>query len=191
MRRGAWGGALALVVAVLASLAGCAGSSSSGLIGDQAARDLAGEAVTVGQIADYTAFVVNHTGHAATLESARLVSLAGFPAPRQAPGLAIEAGRLIAFSATGWPPAGGDFGLRPFRGYVVPPGARAQILYSVFSDVPGDFVAKGIEVTTRVAGATRTVLSLSGALTCVYRVRPRPCPDAYINRVQAVVSKEQ
>jgi hypothetical protein len=91
-------GPLLACVLMLAARGGSSGSLH--LVGSLAARNLGGGPAVVGEAADYTAFLVNTSHVPVTLESASLLPLRGFTAPRLLH-VAVESGRLIAFMATG------------------------------------------------------------------------------------------
>jgi hypothetical protein len=179
-------GAVALATIVLTACGGGGGS----LNGNLAARNVGGAPARVGQPADYTVFVVNNTSQSVTLRSATLLPLRGFTAPRLAH-VAVEAGRQIAYAVLDWPPGRG-FDLRPFAGYVVHPGKRVQIMYSIVAGSPGDYVAKGVRVTASQGGDLLSVDALGASLTCVSAARhPHPCPGSTINRVQTAVERSE
>lgn len=180
---------LGALLACVPVIAACGASSISlRLRGDIAARNLGGGPVLVGQPADYTAFLQNSSRVSVSLDSVVLLPMRGYPSPRLVHA-AVESGREIAFMVAGWPPAGGNYELRPLRGYNVGPGKRVAIMYSVVGLTVGDYVARGVRLTVWHRGGRASVDLLSASLTCVAEVRPRPCPPAVIARVQSVVER--
>jgi hypothetical protein len=164
-------------------LAGC---GSDGLIGDIDLGTIAAINVRSGQPADYTAFVLNRSGSTVTLRSARLLGVPGFHTPRLVH-LAIERGRAIVGSATGYPP---HATLGRFAGDRVVDGERAQILYTVSARAPGDYAVKGIDVTIISGGRHTTVFAYSAAATCVSAGRPHgSCAGAVGSRLRQAVAK--
>jgi hypothetical protein len=112
---------LAVVVAAVIWLN--LGSGAAGLDGAINGGTWAGIPVRPFEIADYTGFLGNNTGQVVTLESASLVPLKGFPAPRLAH-VAVEPGKAFIASGRGWPPVRGA---ESFTGYRVRRGQRVQI----------------------------------------------------------------
>jgi hypothetical protein len=177
--------ALAVVVAAsLASFAtGCA-NSAAGLDGNIGAGGSATLAVSPGRPADFTGFLVNHTGSVVILKSARLLPLKGFRAP-QLIHEAIEPRKIFATSDSDWPPTEPKLPLKDFAEYRIPPGRRINILYSVVARKVGEYADTGIEVTMLVDGRSATVDVISFAGTCILQVLGnRSCPESFINRLQ-------
>ncbi|MGO9161494.1 MAG: hypothetical protein ACLP7J_12400 [Streptosporangiaceae bacterium] len=137
-----------------------------------------------GEPADYTGFLINHTGQVVTLKSARLLPLRGFRPPRLVH-LAIEPGKDFAAADSGWPPSteGRDH-IQPFAGARIPSGnKRVNILYAVAATKLGDYGDAGIRVTVLAGGTLATVDVLSVAGTCVVPSRKITCPVSFQNRI--------
>ena len=174
-----------LAVLLAVSLSGLAACSNpvSGLIGNIAEGTSAGLGTTPGRPADFTGYLVNHTGQVVILESARLLPLKGFHAPRLIHEAAYT-GRPIATSAYDWPPRGLRLSLKKFAGYRIQPGRRIMILYSVIAHRLGEYADAGLRVTVLVNGSRGAVDVISFAGTCIVKSLKHDCPDSFYNRVQ-------
>jgi len=182
-RRLARSGLAAVLAAVLPGLAAGCGSGVSGLDGSLDQGDSAGVSVLPGQPADYTGFLISHTGQVVTLKSARLLPLRGFHPPRLIH-VALEPGKNFAASDTGWPPNQPRFRLERFAGARIPSsGSRIDIMYSVTATRLGDYADDGIRVTVLGGGGTATVDVISAAGTCIVRSENTMCPQSFQNRL--------
>ncbi|HET7016568.1 MAG TPA: hypothetical protein VFI65_21780 [Streptosporangiaceae bacterium] len=90
-------GLAGLLAVSLVGFAACT-NPVSGLVGNIAEGTSAGLGTTPGRPADFTGYLVNNTGQVVILESARLLPLKGFRAPRLIH-LAAYTGRTVATSA--------------------------------------------------------------------------------------------
>jgi hypothetical protein len=166
----------------LTGLSACS-SPASGLIGNIAEGTSAGLGTTPGRPADFTGYLVNHTGQVVILASARLLPLKGFRAPRLIHEAAYT-GRTVATSAFDWPPTGLRLSLKKFGGYRVRPGRRIMILYSVVARRLGGYADAGLRVNVLVNGSPEVVDVISFAGTCIVKSLKHDCPDSFYNRVQ-------
>jgi hypothetical protein len=182
----------ALAVVIAAGLAGAAtgcANSASGLDGNIGAGGSATLAVSPGRPADFTGFLVNHTGSVVILKSARLLPLKGFRTP-QLIHEAIETGKSFATSDSDWPPTEPKLPLKDFAEYRISPGRRVNILYSVVARKVGQYAATGIKVTVLVDGRSTTVDVISFAGICIFEVLGnRSCPESFNNRIQKAASQ--
>jgi hypothetical protein len=177
---------LAVVVAAVIWLN--LGSGAAGLDGAINGGTWAGIPVRPFEIADYTGFLGNNTGQVVTLESASLVPLKGFPAPRLAH-VAVEPGKAFIASGRGWPPVRGA---ESFTGYRVRRGQRVQIAYGVEASKVGEYGDEGIRVTVLVGGDSVTVTVLSVAGTCVIQMPLKhDCPQSFYNHIQNAIPTDQ
>lgn len=174
-----------LAVLLAASLTGLTACSNpvSGLVGNIAEGTSAGLGTTPGRPADFTGYLVNHTGQVVILESARLLPLKGFRPPRLIHQAAYT-GRTAATSARDWPPTGLRLPLKRFAGYRIRPGRRIMILYSVVAHRLGEYADAGLRVTVMVNGSKGVVDVISFAGTCITKSLNHDCPDSFYNRVQ-------
>ncbi len=173
-----------LFAAGLAAVAGC-GSAASGLDGSIDLGSWAGVVILPGKIADYTGFLGNYSGQAVVLESARLLTLKGFRAPRLVR-VGIEPYRGFIASDRDWPPDNYPHPVLSLAGFRLHTGRRAQILYGVVTPRTGEYGDAGIQVTVVVGGATVTVNVLSAAGTCVRHSLSVDCPNSFYNRISNV-----
>ncbi len=176
----------ALIALIAISLVGLTTSCDGqvigldGSLGEDAAAWLS---TTPGRPADYTTFLVNHTGHVVILESATLMALKGFR-PARLVHEAIEPRLRYATSDTGWPPTKPRIMLRKFAGYQIPPGHRVNILYSVVASKLGNYGATGITVTVLVSGRRATADLISVAGTCIVPTENQRCSDSFVKRIE-------
>lgn len=181
--------AVAVAMALLAGvgLAGC----GSALDGSVARHDSAGLSVQPGQIADYTAFVINRSGSPITLESAQLIPMPAFPMPRSGGHAGVERGVDFVAADTGWPPDGFPASrLAPLVGYRIAPHDRASIVYTTMADRPGNYAVRGVRLRARVDGSDQTVDALGASLTCVFPHVGRhgpSCPLAAQRRLERAI----
>jgi hypothetical protein len=146
---------LAVLLAVgLIGFAACS-SPTSGLIGNIAEGTSAGLGTTPGRPADFTGYLANHTGQVVILESARLLPLKGFRAPRLIH-QAVYTGRLAATSDFDWPPTKPPLPLRNFAGYRLRPGRRIMILYPAVAHRLGEYADAGLRMTVLQPRTART-----------------------------------
>jgi hypothetical protein len=159
----------------LCTVTACGGIG--GLDGNVDRGNAAGINVTVGQPADFTGFIVNHSGRTITLRSATLLAVKGQPAPELVH-LAVELGHGYALNGRGWP-ADEDGSVRtaPFVGHQVRNGERVSILYSVVTHHLGVYADAGVRVTVTSGRSTAHVNVSSAAATCVVRSLKSDCPS--------------
>jgi hypothetical protein len=137
-----------------------------------------------GLVVDFPLYVENTGSVPVTLESATLVPVPGFPAPRLVHlGVLAEHNNLLS-SALGWPvwkamsPSSGTWQLRSFRGYVVLPWATRQrrhlgpmpdmVEYGILGTrVNTDYWAAGLRITYLMGGSTYTQTLYQGGADCI------------------------
>lgn len=142
-----------------------------------------GIGATPGSVADFPLPVENSGSSPVILESAALIPVPGFPAPRLVHlGVLAEHFDLLT-SDYGWPPwkgsspSGGSWTVHPLRGYIVQPWAARQrrhmgpmpgmIEYGVTGTRPRtDYWAAGLRITYLYRGSRYTQSLYDGGADC-------------------------
>ena len=178
--------------AVMLTACGALTADIGGINGNAGARDTGSMRVKVSQLAAYSGYLANKSGHTVTLESASILPLSTFRSPRLGNHIAVETGPAIGGALSGWPhgPAARPYGLKPFNGYRVASGAQIRILYSVAADRTGLYASDGLTVIVKVDGSRQTIAVRGGEATCVTARGHDNCPDWFLNRVYRAVDNQ-
>lgn len=186
-----------IVCAYALSLAGCGSGApfgdraSSGLVGNLDAHSLSGLSAHPGEPVDSIGWLQNRTAGTVTLESATVLPMKGFRAPKLV-GVAVERmgsggrGMVTGGAWTGWPPNWRH--AARLAGYQVRSGGdqwhhSALIEFAVVANGLGRYAVAGVNVTVRTDGGPKTVQVIGPLAFCVSAERrPAPCPDSFTNR---------
>ena len=172
--------AVAVFLLTRGGIGGLSGSAGVGFSSNVPTR--------VGEAGDFTGFLSNRSGQTITLESATMLPQKGFRTPRFM-GAMIELGKGFYIAAYRWPPAKqpkADVPLAALRGFRLMSGHRAQILYGVVGDRPGEYAARGVTVKVRAGSEQASVAVISLGGICVSTLPPKrqhPCSNAFNQRL--------
>lgn len=174
--------AIALAVSVAGAVVACGGGASAGLDGTINARESANIGVRAGEPADFTAVLMNRSGHDVTLESVTLLALKGFREPKLY-AAAVQLGKMSVFAGRNWPAWGVVAG--PVKGHIVHPGTTVKIPFAVLAQGLGNYAVAGLAVKVRRGGSTGTVRVISPSGMCVVRPhRSRACSEQFDDIVE-------
>jgi hypothetical protein len=169
---------LAVATGVVAGLlAGCGSSGPLHSLGSAGHVEIDGGSipVTPGEVADFTAFVVNTSPSPVVLESASLVPVRGQLAGRLAH-VGVSLNYDFPAAGRGWPPS---VRTRPLPGTVARPGRQIDIIFGITGAVLGrNYAAAGLKITYRAGGQSYQVVAWSVGVSCVRASILKPWGDS-------------